>query len=452
NLAIETDPSAPEARRTRAVARGTFRGLKASGEGWGGPILNLRDKTLSYPLDVKAQIGATSAAVRGDVTGLVALTKINLELKLQGPGLHELGKIIEISFPDSAKYWVSGNLTREGDTWRFIAFKGALGKSDVAGEFLFERGGDRPFVRAELSSKQLVLDELPARKMGRKDRDAKPAQFERLRHFDADVTVEAKSIRREQRAFGNLSARFKLNRGELKLAPLKFDFAGGKVDSNATLNAAAEPPELNAALTVAQLRLEQVFQKTNGTAGGNAKVKSSGGSFQDIVANSNGHVSFAVSEGEISGLLVSYVGMNSMGLFSALIGDRTRIPINCAVGDFALKKGVMHTEVLVVDTTKTDIAGTGTIDLAKRTWDLTFSPLKEEKGIFSGLFSDGAPVHVGGTFKNPKFKTDASGITARGGAALALGIINPLAALIPLLASGPDKETNCASLMSEARG
>jgi AsmA family protein len=447
-LAVATLASAPEHARTQIEAKGVFRGMKTHASGAGGPVLSLRDETLPYPLVINAQIDATRASVRGEVTGLVSLSNVNLDIKLQGPGLRELGKIIEISLPESAKYWVSGNLTRERETWRFVAFKGALGKSDVAGEFLFERGGERPLIRAALESEQLVLDELP---LSRKDWGARPLALQRLRNFDADITLKAKSIHRDERALGNLSAQFKLNHGELKLDPLKFELGGGKVDATASLDARAEPPQSNASVTVSQLRLEKVFKKTSGTAAGNAKIKSSGGSFEEIVANSNGGVSFVVSDGEISGLLVSYAGLNAMGLFAALTGDRSRVPVNCAVGDFALKSGVMHTEVLVIDTTKTDIAGTGTIDLVKSAWNLTFSPLKEEEGIFSGLFSDGAPVRVSGTFKHPKFSADSSGVAARVGASAVLGIINPLAALIPLLPSGPETAANCAKLVEESR-
>lgn len=449
-LSVATVASQPDDARTQIEAKGVFRGVKASAKGTGGPVLSLRDETLPYPLDINAQIGSTRVSVRGQVTGLVSLASIDLALKLEGPGLRELGRIIEIALPDSAKYWVEGNLTRQGDTWRFLAFKGGLGKSDVAGEFLFDRSTERPLIRADLKSKQLLLTELS---FGKKGDDAKPLQLERLRDFDAEIKLDAKTIRTEQRALGNLSAQLKLDHGELKFAPIEFELAEGKVDASATLDATAVPARSNANVTVSRLKLEKLFKKTRGTAAGSLKAQSSGASFDEMVANSNGDVSFVVSDGEISKLLVSYVGLDALGLFAALAGERSRLPVNCAIGDFALKSGVLHAEVLVIDTNKTDIAGTGTISLAKKTWDLTFSPLKEE-GIFSGLFSDGAPVHLGGTFKDPKFSAETSSVAARVGTSAVLGFINPLAALIPLLAPGSEKEANCAKLVqaSESAG
>jgi uncharacterized protein involved in outer membrane biogenesis len=447
-LDLATVESAPEAARTRIDAKGVFRGLKASAVGTGGAVLSLRDESLRYPLDIKLEIGSTRASARGEVSGLVTLSKVNLDTRLQGPGLRELGKIIEIPLPDTAKYWVAGNLSRDGDSWRFVAFKGVLGKSDLAGEFAFDRQGERPFVHANVTSKQLVIDDLP---LNAKD-DSRPAKLKRLRDFDADIKLDAKSVRVKERVVGDLSARLKLAGGELQFDPLKLQLGGGRINATALVDARTEPPQMNIGMTMSELQLEKLFRRTRGTAAGSANVVSSGSSFADIVANSNGEVRFVVSEGEISNLLVSYMGLDAAGLFSSLIGD-SNVPVNCAIGDFALKGGVLHTQALVIDTTKSDIAGSGTINLAKRTWDLTFSPLMEE-GILSGLISDGAPVHVGGTFKNPEFSADTSGVAVRAGAAVALGIINPLAALIPLLPSAADKEANCAQLVeaTHARG
>ena len=447
-LNLATVELAPEAARTKVDAKGVFRGMKASATGTGGGVLSLLDESLSYPLDIKVEIGTTRASARGEVSGLVTLSKVNLDVKLQGPGLSELGKIIEIPLPDSAKYWAAGNLSRDGESWRFVAFKGGLGRSDLAGEFSIERHGERLSIRADLTSKQFVLDDLPL-----SSDDSRPVQLQRLRNFDADVKLDAKSVRVNERILGDFSSRLELASGELELDPFKFHLGGGQVNATAVLDTRTEPPHMSADMTMSEFQLEKLLSKTRGMAAGNAKVMSAGRSFKDMIANSNGEVRFVVSNGEISSLLVSYVGLNAVGLFSALIGDRSNVAVNCAIGDFALKGGVLHTQALLIDTPKTDIAGLGTIDLAKKTWDLTFSPLKEE-GIFSGLFSDGAPVHVGGTFKNPKLTAETSGVAVRAGAAVALGILNPLAALIPLLPSAAEKEANCAQLVeaSQSRG
>ncbi|HET6757016.1 MAG TPA: AsmA family protein, partial [Burkholderiales bacterium] len=442
-VAIATDSSVEEGRQTRVSARGLFRGLKASAEGTGGPVLNLRDKTSPYPLDVRAQLGSTSASAKGAVTGLVALSEVNLSMSLQGANLRQLGSILEIVLPATPKYSVAGQLVRNGRTWKFTEFEGSLGKSDLSGSIEFERESERPMLRADLQSRQLFLDEL-------KRESKEPPQFARLRGFDADVKLAAQMAKREQRSIGGLTAHLRLDHGELKIDPLDFAAASGTVNSSLTLNARNDPPSARAAVKVSSIQLDSLFPKAKGTLAGSADLAGHGQSFEAMLGSSGGDVQFAISDGEISQLLVSLVGLNATGLFRSLIGERERIPVNCAVGDFKVQDGVMRTEALVIDTDKTDMAGAGTINLKNKTYDLTFTPLEEKEGIFSRFLPGGAPVHVSGTFKNPRFSSDATGIATRGGAALALGVINPLAALIPLLAPGSEKDANCAALMQKA--
>jgi len=61
------------------------------------------------------------------------------------------------------------------------------------------------------------------------------------------------------------------------------------------------------------------------------------------------------------------------------------------------------------------------------------------------------PIHVGGTFSDPTFGLDKGRIAMRGAGALALGLINPLLALVPLVEMGPGAESQCGALMRKAK-
>jgi AsmA protein len=58
---------------------------------------------------------------------------------------------------------------------------------------------------------------------------------------------------------------------------------------------------------------------------------------------------------------------------------------------------------------------------------------------------------VKGTFSQPKVALDAGGILTRGAGALALGLLNPLLALIPLFEAGPGVDSPCQQLVNGAK-
>jgi AsmA protein len=58
-------------------------------------------------------------------------------------------------------------------------------------------------------------------------------------------------------------------------------------------------------------------------------------------------------------------------------------------------------------------------------------------------------VRVFGTFKEPEFELEKGPLLARAGSAIALAATAPLAALLPLLETGPGVETNCAAVQRQ---
>jgi hypothetical protein len=62
------------------------------------------------------------------------------------------------------------------------------------------------------------------------------------------------------------------------------------------------------------------------------------------------------------------------------------------------------------------------------------------------------PILVSGTFNKPSVRPDMSKVVARGGIAVALGVLTAgIAAMIPLLEFSKDKPSNCAALVSQAK-
>ena len=63
------------------------------------------------------------------------------------------------------------------------------------------------------------------------------------------------------------------------------------------------------------------------------------------------------------------------------------------------------------------------------------------------ILSVRSPIRIHGAFSDPSISLDKGRLATRAGAAVILGLINPFAALIPLIETGPGKDANCAELL-----
>jgi AsmA protein len=117
------------------------------------------------------------------------------------------------------------------------------------------------------------------------------------------------------------------------------------------------------------------------------------------------------------------------------------------VADFSVTSGVMQSRALVLDTAVNTLTGSGQINLANETLDLTIVPRTK----VSSVVALRSPVYVKGTFDKPRVELDTGRIATRSVGALALGLLNPLLALIPLFEAGPGVESACGELVREAK-
>jgi uncharacterized protein involved in outer membrane biogenesis len=67
------------------------------------------------------------------------------------------------------------------------------------------------------------------------------------------------------------------------------------------------------------------------------------------------------------------------------------------------------------------------------------------------VFSLRSPLYVRGTFKDAHVGVEPGALAARGVAAVGLGLLNPFAALIPLIAPSNNKPLPCSQMLADMR-
>jgi AsmA protein len=440
-------------------AEGTYSGMPLTAQGRAGHVLSIRDEETPFPLKGEIKIGNTSAKLDGTLTGLVGFKGIDLQFeRLAGESMEELYWIVGLAFPDTSPYRLSGRLYRTNGKWLFENFSGKVGESDLAGTLQVDVGGKRPYMHGDLTSKVLNFADLGPLVGTKEPRESgvlpdMPFAPERWESVDADVRIKAGTIKRpEQLPIDRFQTRIQMRDKVLSLNPLEFGIAGGRLTGTVHMDGNKDPMPGDVKMRVQKLQLAKLFptikqaQGSIGDLNGLVELRGTGDSVGKLLGSASGKIGVYMDEGKVSRFLMELVALDLWDVARVKIKGDEEIDIRCAIADFGVKDGVAQTNAFVFDTTVTNVSGNGTINLKTEEMNLTLKPQPKDSGIGSLR----TPLHVKGTFGKPDVGPDMGKLTARGGGALALGILNPLLAVLPLIEEGKGKDSPCTELIAQA--
>jgi uncharacterized protein involved in outer membrane biogenesis len=457
------------------TAQGSYRDTRIKGSGKLGNVLALRDASRPFPLQADVEIGDTRLALVGTLTDPMHLAALDLRLWLQGQSLDHLYPILGVTLPETPPYatdgHLSGRIRSEGSVFTYSGFTGRVGGSDLEGTLTYEARRPRPLLTGTTESRLLRFEDLApivgadtnANKRKRGEAARQPAdralpveQFktDRWKAIDADVKFTGhRIVKNPALPVTDLYTHVLLKDGSLKFEPLRFGVAGGKLDSTIDLDGSTAPLRSKVSMSARHLLLKQLFptaktmQSALGEVNGDAALTAVGNSPAALGATLNGEAKVLVTEGKLSHLLLEEAGLNVANIvYGKLFGDRD-VNIHCAAADFTATQGVLDAKTFALDTDDAVVGMSGKIDLRDEAMDLTIHP--HTKGF--RVFSLRSPLYVKGTFKDPDVGVSKTAIALRAGAAIGLGLINPFAALIPLIAPSHTQSAPCDALIAQMR-
>jgi uncharacterized protein involved in outer membrane biogenesis len=464
---------------------GKYRDATFSGNALTGEVVSFQETGVPFPLKGNLIAGTTELDVEGTVTDAANLSGIDVGLHIAGQTMANLYPFLLLPLPASPPYDLRGHLILKGNEYTLENLDGKIGSSDVQGRAAYVKREPRPLLTAELHSKLINMSDLgPLVGVKTKESLGKPkatqsatgtkaeaataerqqngerilpaGSFEgsRLQAIDAEVTLEAKKLKAPTNVpFENMRAALKLHDAVLKLDPLEFGFAGGQIISHITLDARQPIIKASIQTNMRHLQLNHLVPenpkvaKAVGNVGGQIDLRGAGNSIADMAAKSDGKLSAVLTGGHISNLLDALSGLNGGKALQVLVRGDQDIAVRCGGVAFDVKAGKGTASVFVVDTEQTQITGVGGFDSEKESLDMKIEPKPKKPGILSLR----TPIRVSGSFRNPEMALEKGPLALRGGAALVLGLINPLAALIPLIETGPGVDTDCKNVLLPTR-
>ena len=443
----------------------------------GGPLLNV-DPDRAYPFNARVSAGATRVTALGTIPHPFDLSRFTAQLKLSGPDLADLYHLTGLALPATPPYSLTGGFARVNRNYAFRKFQGRVGDSDLSGNAAVDTTTSRPFLKADLTSRRLVLADLGA-VIGAAPRDVRhhtisPAQaamaakltaehrilpdarldLNRVRGMDAKVSYRAQSVLAKGLPIRQVALKVNIDHGLVLVDPLAFSLPQGQIAGTIRIDARGATPAETIDIRLTGARLEQLVSAgaanppIEGGILARGRLSGAGDSVRAAAGNASGVVSVVIAHGQIRQSMAELLGINATkGLFLLLAKNNDQTPVRCAVANFRAQNGVLTADRIVLDTGVVLAVGKGDVNLRDETVNLRL----EGKPKKFRLVRIAAPITLQGRLEAPKVGVDMSKAAGQLTIATVLGaFVSPLAVILPFVNPGLAKDADCSSLLGEA--
>lgn len=336
-----------------------------------------------------------------------AANQFNVSLPLAGP-LTLTGKIAD-SGPK--RYALSG-------------FEVKAAGSDVTGSGSLSLEGARPAATVELASTMIDLGKImprkapgaaappsapPAKPSDGRVFPADPLPIEALKAFEGDVRYRATTIRLPTGPqFHDTTLQASLHDGTLSLQPVTTTIGNGQVSG--TVSLADKGGALALKVSVRGMSLDEIDHEVpgedlidGGITNADLDINGVGNSVRAIMGGLNGSVFLAVGPSTFKSRYTDMLGLGGLtNLVAQSLPRLERTTLHCFVTRFDIENGLAKSRVLVADTGRLTLDGSGTINLREEILNLGLDTHTKVTNLLSLM----PPISVSGTLANPDFEPD----------------------------------------------
>ena len=404
-----------------------------------GSLRELLEENRSW-MEIKMVISKTRFDFAGAIDLAQANKSLNLKAAVAGDRLDSLNGLLSLDLPPLQSYRVGAQLTLQKKRAELLDFVLQVGQSKLVGKMNVDKSGGRPKSTIKLSapliqlndfdvagwspqnnnSEKAVPEDNKKKKSGAAASKEQKSSSEEiinellspavLGKLDVQMNVKVDKLLSGSDELGSGSLSATLKQGRFSIDPLKLNIPGGSFSLSATLKPDMKAPQASIRTVMKKFDFGVLVRRTNPNAemGGlinlDVDLKSSAGSFDKLMANANGYVDFS---GRLENLKAGIIDLWAVNLIAAIIfnDNENQSKINCVVGRWTMKNGLLKPDVFLIDTSKIRICGKGQVDFKKEHIDLKMVPTPKKAEYLSlatpikvnGKFADfGAGIQVSG--------------------------------------------------------
>ena len=466
-IAFETRDNESGVPLLGAEAEGTYAAQPLSARLSGGALLALGEATLPWPVELTLENGPTRGRLAGTLLDVANLAGADLTLELAGPDMALLTPLTGVPIPRTPRYEVKGKLSYAEARFRFTEIAGRVGNSDLGGTITVDPRGTRPDVTADLQSRRVDLADLAGFIGGRPGRGTPTRQTQQQSRVLPDQAVnipklEAANVHLRYRArqvaggsapVDNLRADLELIDGVITLRPVAFGVGRGEVAGNLVLTPVeGEALRLDGEVDFRRVDISRLMRFVGSEGGGvltgRARIAATGRSTAEMLARGDGSLILMTAGGNLSAFLVDLSGLRLGNAIFSAFGLPSRTRIECFVGDFVLRRGVLQPRILLLETEDALLSASGQIRLDQERLNLRVRSQAKRLTV-AALPTD---LLVTGTLRDPSVQPEIVELGIRGGIAAALGFTAAPLAILPTIELGIGDDTRCNDTLRRARG
>lgn len=248
-----------------------------------------------------------------------------------------------------------------------------------------------------------------------------------LQAVDAQGQIKIEQLQAAKLNVNNIDVQTKLHNGVLELSPLSASLYQGHLVAQAKIDFTVATPQISLQSTLTGVQAESLMQDLSGPDGklkvkglGNLDLQltTAGFNADAAVRNLNGTGRFSFNNGVVDGVDVGYLVDSAYALAQSRTNDTQNTNSTAfgnLTGTLAIRSGVITNNDLLIDSSRFDTKGQGTINLVTQQINYSLQTVSKDAAQDKGknilnIYNLTIPIRIVGNFKSPSIQLDTSDI------------------------------------------
>jgi len=241
-----------------------------------------------------------------------------------------------------------------------------------------------------------------------------------LRKLVMDGTVRIGHLKVRGANVSDVTLKINAKNGVIRVDPFSMNLYQGTLSGKVMMNAQEDTPRIKTTQNLENVQAGPFLRdlgytdRLEGLMNFKADISAKGTEPEEIKKTLNGSGEFAFTDGAVVGFDIAQMVRNVKAAFGLDEGEKPRTEFSELRGNFTITNGLLDNPITYLVSPLVRVEGKGKVDLPGETIDYRVEPefvatLKGQgdTGLISGLM---VPVVISGTFSDPKFRADLSGI------------------------------------------